>query len=497
MATIWQPHPDNKPQCAAYDCTARQVLYGGAAGGGKSDLLLGLARTKHAKALLLRRTFPDLERSLITRSLEIYGDAKSYNGSKHVWKLGARRIEFGHMEQIGTPQIPKDEGNYASADYDLIGVDQAEQFPEYAFDFLNSRARTTKAGQPVQVILSANPVGEGVEWLMRRWAPWLDETYPHPAKASEVRYFKRADDGREIETSATDPDAVSRTFIPAGLKDNPYLGDDYRRQLALLPEPLRSALLNGDWKASITDDAYQVIPRAWIKAAMARWRPDGRTAALDCVGVDVARGGEDQTVLARRFGYWFAPLEKYAGSTTPDGQSVTQLISQAVANGGRANVDVIGVGAAAYDISRMMNLPVCSVNFAEHTDAKDKSGSLAFVNVRAEAWWGLREALDPNTSRIALPDDPELLGDLIAPRWTMQSNGIKIESKDDIKKRLGRSPDCGDSVVLANYGNVSVDEWIALYKRQAEGAPTPAGFQPSLPAGVARAPQYTPPLPRW
>jgi hypothetical protein len=155
------------------------------------------------------------------------------------------------------------------------------------------------------------------------------------------------------------------------------------------------------------------------------------------------------------------------------------------------------------------------VNFSERTEAKDKSGTLAFVNVRAEAYWRMREALDPNTSKLSLPDDPELLGDLVAPRWSMQSNGIKIESKDDIKKRLGRSPDCGDAVALALYGNVSVDEWIALYNRQAEGAQGAAVSAPALPAGVfgetsassveslsravQRAPGvWTPPLPpRW
>ncbi len=539
-ATLWRPHPDNKPQCAAYVCEAQQLLYGGAAGGGKSDLLIGLARTKHQKSLLLRRTFPDLERSLITRSLEVYGDPKLYNASKHVWHIGSRRIEFGHMEQVGTPQVPKDEGDYASAAYDLIGIDQAEQFPEYAFDFLGSRNRTTKAGQPVRLVLSANPVGEGVEWLMRRWAPWLDETYPHPARPGELRWFKRMDDGREIETSADDPDAVSRTFIPAGLKDNPYLGDDYRRQLALLPEPLRSALLNGDWKASITDDAYQVIPRAWIKAAQARWRPDGAKVRLSALGLDVARGGDDKEVLSPRYGNWFGELVKITGAQVPDGPRAArpvleflERIGEAVRTGrdisyhdagfsmpvmkssATVQTDVIGVGSSAHDTLRTHGINSTPINWSEHSEAIDKSGKLKFTNKRAEHWWKMRETLDPSnhkhddgspfdeSEKPALPPDPELLGDLCAPRWSMQTNGIKIESKEDIKKRLGRSPDCGDGAVLANAGDVSVDEWIAFYKRQAENTPegtplSPSAPLPALPAGIQRAPQWTPPLPpRW
>jgi hypothetical protein len=79
---------------------------------------------------------------------------------------------------------------------------------------------------------------------------------------------------------------------------------------------------------------------------------------------------------------------------------------------------------------------------------------LAMRNVRAEAYWGFREALDPQKGDdLALPDDPELLADLVAAKWRLSASGIQIESKDEIKARLGRSPDCGDAVVLAHYGS--------------------------------------------
>ena len=82
-------------------------------------------------------------------------------------------------------------------------------------------------------------------------------------------------------------------------------------------------------------------------------------------------------------------------------------------------------------------------------------------NVRAEAYWGLREALDPvKGDNLTLPDDPELLADLVAPHWKLSASGIQIESKDEIKARLGRSPDCGDAVVLAHYG--SYGAWMTL-----------------------------------
>ena len=437
---VWQPHPANRPQVQAYLSDAFETLYGGAAGGGKSDLGLGLARTMHERSLLLRRTFPDLERSLISRSLEFFGDRKYYNGSKHVWNIDGRRVEFGHMERVGTPQVPGDEAQYASAPYDFIFFDQLEQFTEYAYVFMFSRARSANRKR-IRLMGSANPVGEGVEWIMRRWRAWLvDKT----AKPGEILWYRTDEQGNDVQTTKDHPDAVSRTFIPAGLADNPYLNDDYRRALTLLPEPLRSALLSGNWAAMLTDDAYQVIPRAWIKAAMMRWIE--RNEVPDFIGCDVARGGEDKTVKAPRKGNYFMPLEKYPGRSTPDGQSVVDLL----AGSATINIDVIGVGASAFDIGVMRGLKMFPVNFAEKSIARDKSETLRFVNKRAEYYWAFREALDPaDGSDVALPPDPELEADLCAARWQSMSNGIKIESKEDIKKRIGRSPDCADAVVLA------------------------------------------------
>jgi hypothetical protein len=440
---VWQPHPANFPQVNAYFSDAFEILYGGAAGGGKSDLLLGLARTMHRRSLLLRRTFPDLERSLISRSLEFFGDRGGYNASKHFWMVDGRRIEFGHMERVGTPQVPGDESQYASAPYDFIGFDQLEQFPKYAYEFMFSRARSAD-GKRVRLVSSANPIGEGIEWIMQRWRAWL---VTKEAKPGEIRWYKRDIDGNDVETTKDDPDALSRTFIPAGLKDNPFLGEQYRRQLMSMEPMLRDALLNGDWSAMLTDDAYQVLPRAWVQAAMDRWTPEPPEMLPLVIGGDVARGGDDKTVNAPRRGRWFDRLQKHSGRSTPDGQSVVALWQVL---GGSINADVIGVGASAFDIGREKGLSITPINFANKSDRTDKSGRLQFINKRAECYWLFREALDPSSgSNIMLPPDDELRADLCAARWTMQSNGIKIEAKEDIKKRLGRSPDCADAVVLA------------------------------------------------
>lgn len=133
------------------------------------------------------------------------------------------------------------------------------------------------------------------------------------------------------------------------------------------------------------------------------------------------------------------------------------------------NVDVIGVGSSAYDslayheMGPGKYLNVLGVNFAAGTTARDRSGMLAMRNIRAEAYWSLREALDPQKGDdLALPDDPELLADLCAPKWKLSVSGVQIESKDEIKARIGRSPDCGDAVTLAHYGSGYGGSWITF-----------------------------------
>lgn len=445
-APLWTPNKGR--QTEALHTEAFETLYGGCAGGGKSDLLLGLARTQHVRSLLVRRTYTELEDTLISRSLEYYGDPRHYNQGRHVWRLpDGNQIRFRHL------QHEKDVLAHKSAAYDLIAFDELTEFTEFQYLYLISRARTTRSGQRVRIVAGTNPGGEGNDWVMARWAAWLDKGHANPAEPGELRWFRRDDDGNDVECNPTDEHAKSRTFIPAPLTENPWLNEDYASTLALLPEPSRSQLLKGDWVIGLTDDAYQVIPTLWIKAAMKRWTENGSDqGALDVVGVDVARGGMDQTVLARRYGNWFAPIEKHPGRATPDGLSVAGLVSIALAEGGRANIDVIGVGSSAYDSCVQAGLEIYDVNFAAGSNSSDASGTMQFVNLRAEFYWRMREALDPKhdeAEQISLPNDPELLGDLRAPRWKMQRNGIQIESKEAIKKRIGRSPDCADAVVLA------------------------------------------------
>ena len=442
----------------AYLSEADELFYGGSAGGGKTDLLVGLAITAHKKAIIFRRELRQ-QRDIIERARGLLNASGArYNGQDLLWRdiPGGRSLEFGAV------QYEPDVERYQGRAHDLKAFDELTHFTEYQYRYLIGWNRTTDPTQRCRVVATGNPplTPEG-EWVVQRWGAWLDPQHPNPAEPGELRWYAVIDgEDKELESSAPivwqgeDITPKSRTFIPARLSDNPYLLEtDYGATVQALPEPLRSKLLYGDFGLGFQDDPWQIIPTAWVIAAQERWEQRERpTTPLTALGVDVARGGGDKTLLAKRYDNWFDELGKHPGAETPNGQEVARLVIEALTNEPQATaaVDVIGVGASVYDILTMHNVPVQPVNFSEGTNERDASGRLAFVNKRALYWWRMREALDPDSGMdLALPPDRELRADLTAPRWSMTARGIQVEDKEAVKKRIGRSPDSGDAVVLA------------------------------------------------
>jgi hypothetical protein len=224
----------------------------------------------------------------------------------------------------------------------------------------------------------------------------------------------------------------------------------------------------GEFAASDEDG---IIPLAWVEAANDRWRDwseqGGQLTELTAVGVDPARGGGDKTVLALRQASVITELRRYVhADTMTTAGHVSGVLN---AHKGQAIVDVVGIGAGVFDRLREMSCSVVAFNAAEHTDELDRSEELGFANRRAAAWWKLRERLDPaNGADVALPTDDLLTGDLTAPHWRVTSTGkIQVESKDEIRARLGRSTDDGDAVVMAFYEDpeVATDKEIAALIR--------------------------------
>ena len=279
----------------------------------------------------------------------------------------------------------------------------------------------------------------------------------------EIRWYVTAPDGTDLEVESSAPvdlggrtlRPMSRSFIPAKLSDNPYLvNTDYQAKLDALPEPIRSAVRDGNFMATRKDSDRQIIPTQWIIEAQSRWTP--RCPELQrqtAIAADIAQGGQDRTVISPRHGGWFAPQTVRPGVDTPDGASVAALIIAARKDGSTIVLDMGGgYGGATKEKFDENAIPVVAFNGAHASSRKTRDGSLSFVNRRAEAYWTMREELDPEQeggSVIALPPDPELRSQLAAPTYKVTTRGIQVEAKDEIKKRLGVSPDKADAAVMS------------------------------------------------
>lgn len=207
-------------------------------------------------------------------------------------------------------------------------------------------------------------------------------------------------------------------------------------------------------------DEFSVIPYGWVSQAQERWLdwkagggelPSGES---HIVGADIARFGLDKTVFAHRYGDIITEV-----TTMPKKDTVqtAKLLAETVSHTELSVIDTNGVGAGVYDVLRSRGYYSLPFNGGTRTSLKDTSGQIEFYNLRAAATWRLREALDPaRGSNICLPPDDQLATDLSAPRWKTAAGGkIVIEDKQEVKKRIGRSPDRGDAVTLAFWANRS------------------------------------------
>lgn len=268
-----------KKQKAFIEATEDEVLFGGAAGGGKSfgqiaDALIFAIRYPGSKQLILRRTFAELDKSLIRLALGLYPkEIYSFNQSSHTGKF-----QNGSLIDFGYCQNELDVYQYQSAEYDVIRFDELTHFTESQYLYLISRVRGANS-YPKQVKSTTNPGGIGHGWVKARFVD------PSPPL-----------------TPFSGNGGLSRIFIPSLLEDNKFLteGDpDYEKRLLALPERERRALLYGDW--SIFEGQYftEFDPRRHVIAPFeipVSWRKfrtiDYGLDCLACLWIAVSPDGK-------------------------------------------------------------------------------------------------------------------------------------------------------------------------------------------------------------
>ena len=234
---VWQPQPKQRQ---FQERPEYEALYGGAAGGGKSDALLAEALRQvhipHYKGLILRKTYPQLA-ELVDRSRAIYlpaFPAASYNAQEHCWHFpSGAKIYFGSMQHT------KDRTNYQGKAYDFIGFDELTHFTYDEYSYMFSRNRPTGPGTRVYIRATTNPGGIGHGWVKQRFITAAPALTPIVDDYQVV-----SPEGKHIAIRK------SRIFVPSTVFDNQKLLENdpnYLASLAMLPEAEKNALLYGSW----------------------------------------------------------------------------------------------------------------------------------------------------------------------------------------------------------------------------------------------------------
>lgn len=483
-------HPQEGPQMLAYFTKADETLYGGAAGGGKTDLLLGLATTQHQRSLIFRAQSKDMD-GLWERLAELIPNpAQSDSVKRRMKTADGRIIEGGHLDRPGS------EKDWQGRPHDFIGFDEAAQLDEMRVSFVLQWIRSTDPKQRKRAVFATNPpipeIKNGImtdvstgDWLLRWFAPWVDDTFPNPAAPGELRWcFMRAEGDRLVTVWVEGPGwydpesaglvedpseedkekgrvsaAKSRTFIRSLLKDNVFLkGTGYAEKLSGTPEPLKSMLLNGDFTIKGADHPMQVIPTEWVLAAQERWRERDwdndvkRLRQLVLYG-DIAQGGVDTTVLAPLYETdYYDELITQPGSKTPNGNAVVAMVLEERLDQSLIALDATGGWAGS---TRDLLMTLHGIDVEMHVVSKT-DGSWTpdmvyrYLNLRSKMWWEFRLALDPKSGfSICLPPSARLRAQLTAPHWTVKGRDLIIESKDALRQRLNSSTDEADAVIGA------------------------------------------------
>lgn len=368
-------------------------------------------------------------------------------------------IQLPHGQAFGAVARNPDLIESAHADQMLIVADEGKSIPDAVWDALEGSLTGEDGQYALALSTPGQPAGRFYEIHQGRHPEWSTLHVGPDRAVAAGRVSQRWIDARRTGWGA---DSAM-----------------YRQQVL------------GEFAA---DDEGAIVPLSWVEAAMERWhawRSAGRPASADDVAegdsperaawieagapvadgdrsyaVDVATSGKDKTVIATRQGRQITKLDYTTGNTT---MTVVAKVQGVVGKAALEQkqpivVDATGVGSGVADRLAELGYHVIRYTGAAATKATSRDGQHGFTNVRSAAYWRLRELLDPANppaERLILPPHSDLTADLTTPTWS-EVTGLppryKVETKERLVERLGRSPDMGDAVVMAYWLDAALSE---------------------------------------
>lgn len=403
---------------------SRYKLYGGGMGGGKTyalcaEVIMLLSEYAGNRGVIVRKTMTNLRRTTMVTFFKLCPEEliRSYNQMTGV-------VEFvnGSVLLFMDADVSKDIelNKLKGLEIGFFGIEEANEVSERVFQILTTRLRwkLPNGTEPLYFgLLTSNPE---TSWVKKRFI----DKFHH-----------------------------DHEFVSSLPSENPFLPSEYLESLdQILSDDDKQKYLFGNW--TIKDNPQQLIKYVWLRRGIETFfsAPASPPPEKRFLGVDVARYGDDSSVIAtvdeQDETMQLIDLETHKHqSTTTIAKHLENRIRSEMISPENVIIDAVGLGAGVVDYLHSRELMVAE--FIGGSKAKQTS-RLQFNNLRSQAFWSLRELLKDN--KLQMIDNIELTEELLNHNYEIQSDKrIKIESKDEIRKRIGRSPDYADAVSMATF----------------------------------------------
>ena len=423
LARTYRPHPR---QIEFHKDPAKYRLFGGAMSGGKSyagcaeGLKLSLKYPGN-RGFIFRKNLTVLKRTTLITFFKICPPEiiRSWNKTDNtVTLINGSTIGFLEADQSKDPRFEK----LRSLEMGWFFIDEASEVSGEAFRVLTTRLR----------------------WVL-----------PNGKRPRYTGFLATNPEICWVKDRFIDQNLENHSFIPSLPTDNPYnpkeLLDDMRSILS--PEE-QEKFLHGNW--TVSNDPNQLIQYTWVRNCQV---DTIESIGKQKLGVDVARYGNDQSVIIRLSDNAVLDIKSF---TKTDTYQLAQYIETCSIDYGidadRIVIDGVGIGAGVIDILRHRNLNVKEF-IGGASPLYDYTTSLTFFNMRAQGYWTLRNSI--KNGELSLPRHQKLAEDLTTVRYHISADKmIKVEPKEDIKKRIGRSPDYADALMMGYAGELLVQSSV-------------------------------------